>query len=172
MLLAQTVFWIGLLLFSISHLLAGFQRKYWRTSAAHVITLVLGTEQLMTFNSLSHAKGTEDNVHYLNMFQMTLGFEDGGGACHAKKQSTFWECPVVWDTGTSFGLTPFYGDFIDCVECKIQVNDIARTNMVIGIGTTLHKFTESDGETAKICLFSPQTYHTLMVITLSVWKQT
>ena len=81
---------------------------------------------------------------------------------------------MVWDTGASFGLTPFCGDFIDYVECCIPVNDIARTNMVIGIGIgiTLHKF-KINGEdvfilclsyhlpTAEVCLFSPQTYHTL-----------
>ena len=59
------------------------------------------------------------------------------------------------------------------MECKIPVNDIARTNMVTGTGTTLHKFNTKDGkivylpclfyhlETAEICLFSLQTYHTL-----------
>ena len=87
-------------------------------------------------------------------------------------KATFKECPLVWDTGASFGLTPFRGDFIDYVECQIPVKDIARTNMVIGIGTTLHKF-RVNGEpiwlpclsyhlpSAEIRLFSPQTYHTL-----------
>ena len=55
-------------------------------------------------------------------------------------KATCKECPLVWDTGASFGLTPFRGDFIDYVECQIPVKDIARTNMVVGIGTTLHKF--------------------------------
>ena len=79
---------------------------------------------------------------------------------------------MVWDTGASFGLTPFRGDFIDYVKCNIQVNDIARTNIVIGIGTTLHKFKWNDEDiylpclsyhlpSIEIRLFSPQTYHTL-----------
>jgi hypothetical protein len=79
---------------------------------------------------------------------------------------------LVWDTGASFGLTPFRGDFIDYVECSIPVRDIARTNIVVGIGTTLHKF-QFQGEdifipclsyhlpSAEVCLFSPQTYHTI-----------
>ena len=58
------------------------------------------------------------------------------------------------------------------MECKIPVNDIARTNMVIGIGTTLHKVWVN-GEaiylpclpyhlpSAEVQLFSPQTYHKL-----------
>ena len=81
-------------------------------------------------------------------------------------------CPLVWDTGASFGLTPFRSDFIDYTECSITVNDISRANTVIGIGTTLHKF-QVNGEdffmpclsyhlpSAEIRLFSPQTYHTL-----------
>lgn len=76
-------------------------------------------------------------------------------------------------TGASFGLTPFCGIFMDYVESSIPVNDISRTNMVVGIGRTLHKFADSDGEivhlpclayhlpSAKIHLFSPQIYHTL-----------
>ena len=52
------------------------------------------------------------------------------------------------------------------------MNDIARTNIVIGIGTTLHKFKWNEEDvylpclsyhlpSAEIRLFSPQTYHTL-----------
>ena len=58
------------------------------------------------------------------------------------------------------------------MECQTPVNDIARTNMVIGIGTTLCKFWVN-GEaiylpclshhlpSAEVHLFSPQTYHKL-----------
>jgi hypothetical protein len=86
--------------------------------------------------------------------------------------ATFWNCQLVWDTGASFRLTPFRADFVDYVECQISVKDISKTNMVIGIGTTLHKFMVN-GEpiwlpclsyhlpSAQIRLFSPQTYHTL-----------
>jgi len=94
------------------------------------------------------------------------------GIGEALSSTTFWNCPLVWDTGASFGLTPFRGDFIDYVECKIEVKDISKTNIVIGIGTTLHKF-NVNGEpiwlpclsyhlpSAEVRLFSPQTYHTL-----------
>ncbi len=87
-------------------------------------------------------------------------------------QATFKNCALVWDTGASFGLSPFRGDFIDYIKCRIPVKDISKTNMVIGIGTTLHKFM-IDGEpiwlpclsyhlpSAEVRLFSPQTYHTL-----------
>ena len=32
-------------------------------------------------------------------------------------KATFRECPLVWNTCAPFGLTPFRGDFIDCIEC-------------------------------------------------------
>ena len=58
---------------------------------------------------------------------------------------TFRECPLVWDTGALFGLTLFRGNCIDYVECQIPVKDISCTNMVIVMGTTLHKF-EANGK--------------------------
>jgi hypothetical protein len=112
-------------------------------------------------------------VHRLNLFGVNLGLHECQDEQGKKRQRrTAKDCPLVWDTGASFGLTPFRSDFIDYTECRIPVNDIARTNMVIGLGTTLHRF-ELDGEafflpclsyhlpTAEIRLFSPQTYHTI-----------
>jgi hypothetical protein len=96
---------------------------------------------------------------------------------------TFENCPVgggklnplslilIWDTGASYGLTPFCIDFIDYVECNIPVWDVTKVNKVIGMGTTLHKFTGTNGKPVflpcvsyhlpqtDVCLFSPQTYH-------------
>lgn len=78
---------------------------------------------------------------------------------------------LIWDTGASFGLTPFRSDFIDYVEADIPVKDVTKVNRVIGIGTTLHKFKDSNGndvilpcvsyhlQTTDVRLFSPQTYH-------------
>jgi len=48
---------------------------------------------------------------------------------------------LIWDTGASYGLTPFRSDFIDYVECDMPVRDVTKVNKVIGIGTTLHKLT-------------------------------
>jgi len=57
------------------------------------------------------------------------------------------------------------------VECEIPVRDVTKVNKVIGIGTTLHKFTDTDGNPVylpcvsyhlpetDVRLFSPQTYH-------------
>jgi hypothetical protein len=78
---------------------------------------------------------------------------------------------LIWDTGVLFGLTPFCSDFIDYVECDIPVWDVTKVNKVIGIGTTIHKFTDTNENPVflpcvsyhlpqtDVCLFSPQTYH-------------
>jgi hypothetical protein len=52
---------------------------------------------------------------------------------------------LIWDTGASYGLTPFRSDFINFLECDIPVWDVTKVNKVIGIGTMLHKFSETDG---------------------------
>ena len=52
---------------------------------------------------------------------------------------------LIWDTGGSAGLTPFCSDFIDYVECDIEVCDEKKVNKVIGIGTKLHKFVDAAG---------------------------
>ena len=80
---------------------------------------------------------------------------------------------LIWDTGASAGLTPFWSDFIDYVECEIDVCDISKVNKAIGIGTTLHKFVDNNGNnvylpdvsyhppSTDVRLFSPQIYHQL-----------
>jgi hypothetical protein len=57
------------------------------------------------------------------------------------------------------------------VACTILVWDVTKVNNAIGLGTTLHKFTDTRGfpvylpcvsyhlPQTDICLFSPQTYH-------------
>ena len=77
---------------------------------------------------------------------------------------------LVWDMVASYGLTPFRSDFIDYVECDIPVKDVTKVNRFIGIGTTLHKIIESNGQDilftfisfhltqTDVRLFSPQTY--------------
>ncbi len=80
---------------------------------------------------------------------------------------------LIWDTEASAGLTPFWSDFIDYVECEIDVCNITKANKVVGIGTTLHKFMDNNGNhvylpcvsyhlpTTDVRLFSPQIYHQL-----------
>ena len=81
------------------------------------------------------------------------------------------EMVLAWDTGASYGLTPFRSDFVDYVKCNIPVNDVTKVNTVIGIGTTLHRFVDENNQevflpcvsyhlpATDIRLFSPQTYH-------------
>ncbi len=76
-----------------------------------------------------------------------------------------------WDTDASYGVTPFWSDFIDYVKCEIPVRDVTKVSTVVGIGTTLHKFTDINGNPVylhcvsyhlpktDVHLFSPQTYH-------------
>ncbi len=57
------------------------------------------------------------------------------------------------------------------MACTIPVQDVTRVNNVIGIGTTLHKFSDTKGfpvylpcvsyhlPQTDVRLFSPQTYH-------------
>ena len=78
---------------------------------------------------------------------------------------------LVWYTGDSYGLTLLRSDFLDYVECGIPVNDVNKVNRVIGIGITLHKFIERNGQDillpcisyhrtkTDIRILSPQTYH-------------
>jgi hypothetical protein len=40
---------------------------------------------------------------------------------------------LIWDTVTSYGLTPFRSDFVDYVKCDIPVRDVTKVNTVAGI---------------------------------------
>ena len=65
---------------------------------------------------------------------------------------------LIWDTGASYGLTPFHSDFIDYVECDIPVRDVTKVNKVVGIGTTLNKFTDTTlmvNQFPPMCILSP-----------------
>ena len=80
---------------------------------------------------------------------------------------------LSWDTGDSFGLTPFSSGFVDYVGCDIPIKDITKFNKVILIGTTIHRFKNINGDdvylpfvyyhlpTSEICLFSLQNYHNM-----------
>ena len=78
--------------------------------------------------------------------------------------------PLIWDTGASRGLTPYRSDFIHYQKTDMVVHDISKANRVIGIGTVMYKFKDTNGREvylpgvayhmpkATIRLFSPQTY--------------
>ncbi len=78
---------------------------------------------------------------------------------------------LVYNLGASAGLTLFKADFFDYVKCSIPVQDISKVNEVIGIGTTIHKFVDTEGQfiylpqvlyhlpLLEVCLFSPLVFH-------------
>ena len=90
---------------------------------------------------------------------------------------------LIWDTGASYGSTPFHSDCIVYVKCDISVRDVTKVNKVIGIGTTLHKFTNTDGKPVflscisyhlpqtDVCLFSTLTYHQMHIGYSKVYGQ-
>ena len=65
---------------------------------------------------------------------------------------------LIWGAGASYGLTTFCSDFIDYAECDIPVQDTTKVNKVIGIGTTLHKFTTLTVNQPSSHVY-PITYH-------------
>ena len=112
-------------------------------------------------------------VNLMNQHRAQLLLQQNAAKQIVSCSSHFKECPLVWDTGASYGLTPFRGDFIDYEECNIPVQDISKTNYVIGMGTVMWKFKATNTDTiylpclcyhlptADIRLLSPQTYHQL-----------
>ena len=75
---------------------------------------------------------------------------------------------LVRDTGDSYELTPFRSDFIDYVECDIPVKDATKLNTVIGIGTTIHKLIESNGQDILLPCISYHTTQTDVLIFLPI----
>ena len=129
------------------------------------------TKLVKGFEEDDHRPMAQEAVDRMNVHRASLLAQAKQGIFSLS--SSFTECPVIWDTGASYGLTPFRSDFIDYEECNIAVQDITKTNTVIGIGTVMWKFKESNGGTVylpilcyhlpstDIRLLSPQTYHQL-----------
>jgi hypothetical protein len=121
------------------------------------------------YTAMDHAANAEQAIARMNLLCCDSDQQSILKACPHSFKST----PLVYDTGASYGLTPFRADFIDYQECDIAVKDISKMNRVKGIGTVMYKFVATNGEdlwlpglayhldTADIRLFSPQTYHQL-----------
>ncbi len=134
-------------------------------------SLLSSTLDGFCFSTVDHVKNAQSCVNHVNTRRGTYG----GTYENRTSFSTGWQDPksliLIWDTGTSYGLTPFRSDFIDYVKCEIPVRDVTKVNTVVGIGTTLHKFTDINGNPVylpcvsyhlpetDVRLFSPQTYH-------------
>lgn len=123
---------------------------------------------LNNFSTENHV----DNITQLkSRMTMFCAEAKASGIFKACNSDRFMNMPLVYDTGASYGLTPFRSDFIDYQPCDIGVKDISKMNRVRGIGTVMYKMKATNGEiiflaglayhleTADIRLFSPQTYH-------------
>ena len=111
---------------------------------------------MSTFSTVDHVKNAQSCVNRVNTLCGTFGGT-------FKNQSSFStgsldpkSLILIWDTGASYGLIPFWSDFIDCVKCEIPVRDVTKVNTVVGIGTTLHKFTRHQWKPSifTLCLVS------------------
>jgi hypothetical protein len=121
---------------------------------------------LSQFRSIDHEKNISSCIAQVVALRGTFKNRSVGGATKGPRTLI-----LIWDTGALFGLAPFCSDFIDCVECDILVWDVTKVNKVIGIGTTIHKFTDINENLVilpcvsyhlpqtDVRLFFPQTYH-------------
>ena len=121
---------------------------------------------LKSFTHDTHHNAVEETVQCFHLFKSSLE-----SSVSLPSKPTFENVALVWDTGAYYGLTPYRQDFIDYVEVTIPVKDVTKVNQVVGMGTAIFKFKDSDGKTiflpciayhlpsADICLFSTQTYH-------------
>lgn len=108
----------------------------------------LKLSRLFSINySFDHSRCAQECINRFNTIRGT-----SGGTYEYENSSPHTDVPLdpkslilIWDTGASYGLTPFWSDFIDYVACTIPVRDVTKVNTVIGIGTTLHKFTDTKG---------------------------
>jgi len=121
---------------------------------------------LSQFRSVDHEKNISSCIAQVAALRGT--FENRSVSGGPKDPCTLI---LIWNTGASFGLMPFRSDFIDYVECDIPVRDVTKVNRVVGIGNTIHKFMNTNGNPVflpcvsyhlpqtDVRLFSPQTYH-------------
>ncbi len=102
---------------------------------------------LSTFSTVDHVKNAQSCANRVNTLRGTYG----GTYENQSSFSTGLQDPksliLIWDMGMFYGLTPFWSDFIDYVKCELPVRDVTKVNTVTGIGieTTLHKFTDING---------------------------
>ncbi len=85
--------------------------------------------------------------------------------------------------GCIFWVNSICSDFIDYLECDIPVKDLTKVHKVIGIGTTMRKFTNTNSKPVFLpCVsyhlpqmdvhpFSPQTYYQMQGGYSKVYEQ-
>ena len=73
--------------------------------------------QVKALSEGDHNHDVQPTVNRMNMFR--AHFLESGG-CLKHNDLSFTSMPMVWDTGASYGLTPFREDFIDYEPCCIS----------------------------------------------------
>ena len=134
---------------------------------------------MKTINGLSLANHTENVQKLMSRVEsVRLALLKGPTRVNQAKSilsapPDFYTTPLIYDTGASFGLTPFKADFIDFQEVSIPVKDISKTNYVVGVGTVMYKIKATNGDellvpglsyylpSCDVRLMSPQVYHKL-----------
>ena len=64
-------------------------------------TLLAASRLKSKLESADRSSGAEEVFRRLNLFHGIFHLH------RASKRCTYFDCPLVWDTGASFGLTPF-----------------------------------------------------------------
>jgi hypothetical protein len=100
---------------------------------------------LSAYPTMDHKNNVQLCVARINMMHGSYGGTYESQCPHMDEPVGLKTTMLIWHTGASFGLTPFWSDFIDYVKCKLPVWDVTKVNKVIGIKTTLHKFTDVKG---------------------------
>jgi hypothetical protein len=126
---------------------------------------------LSAYSTVDHVKNAQSCVNRVHALRGTYGGTYETQCPHTNDLLDPKSVILIWDMGGSHGLTLFRSDFIDNVKCEIAIRDVTKVNKVVGIGTTLHKFTVIKGFSVylpcilyhipetDVRLFSPQTYH-------------
>ena len=108
---------------------------------------------LSSFNKIYHVANVADFTHREKLLR-------GQIFVNQVRQNNDRKYPrmmfLVWYTRTSYGLTQSRGVLNDYVKCNIPVKEVTKVNRIIGIGTTLHKFIDSNG---KYLFFPCISYH-------------
>ena len=92
------------------------------------------------FEQQDQTSGAQQARDSLNISRLTLN------SCKdVDPVATFHTMVVSWDTGASFVLSPFKNDFVDYVECDIPVKYVTKSNKVVVILTTIHRFKNIKG---------------------------
>ncbi len=92
---------------------------------------------MSTFSTVDHVKNAQSCVNRVNKLRGTFGGTFENRSSFSTGSLDPKSLILIWDTGASYGLTPFWSDFIDYGKCAIPVRDVTKVNAVVGIGTTL-----------------------------------